>query len=161
MKKTKPTHAELIAPCGMNCAICSRYLAGINNLRRSHCSGCRPGNKRCLYLFEKCEGINTSIKGTATARFCFDCDRYPCPHIKRMDKRYRINYGMSVKDNLEDIKSGGVQRFAAKQYRKYHCSKCDGLVSIHNRKCFKCDRMTRLVGKCANMYESVSPNEVL
>lgn len=32
MKKTNPIPEELIAPCGMNCAICSRYFSYINNL---------------------------------------------------------------------------------------------------------------------------------
>jgi len=64
-----------------------------------------------------------------------------------MDDRYKNNYEMSVKDNLECIKKKGVERFAKEQYDEYHCSKCGGLISIHNRKCFKCDTITRLVEK--------------
>jgi hypothetical protein len=33
------------------------------------------------------------------------------------------------------------------QYDKYHCPTCGGLRSIHNRKCFKCDEITRLIEK--------------
>lgn len=147
MNKTNPDPAELIAPCGMNCAICSRYLSHVNNLKRSKCPGCRPGNKRCSYLFKKCSGINSVLKGNSTALFCFECGQYPCKHIDRMDNRYRSNYDMSVKDNLERIKKTGVERFAKEQYEKYRCSKCNGLISIHNRKCFKCDTVTRLMEK--------------
>lgn len=64
-----------------------------------------------------------------------------------MDKRYRLNYQMSVKQNLENIKKKGIDRFVQDQYREYHCSKCEGLISIHNRKCFKCDTITKLVEK--------------
>jgi hypothetical protein len=54
---------------------------------------------------------------------------------------------MSMKDNLEDIKKMGVGKFINEQYKKYHCSKCGGLISIHNRKCFKFDTITKLVEK--------------
>jgi len=147
MKKTNPSPEELIAPCGMNCAICSRYLSYVNNLKRSQCAGCRPGNKKCSYLFEKCSGINSALQGNSTASFCFECNQYPCKQINRMDDRYRNNYEMSVKDNLECINNIGVEQFTKEQHEKYCCSKCGGLISIHNRKCFKCDTITRLVEK--------------
>jgi len=147
MKRINPNPKELIAPCGMNCAICSRYLSYVNNLKRSQCPGCQPGNKHCSYLFAKCSGINGALQGTANASFCFECDQYPCKQLNRMDDRYRSNYGMSVKDNLVSIKSIGVVRFTEEQYEEYRCSRCGGLISIHNRKCFKCDTITRLVEK--------------
>jgi hypothetical protein len=136
---------ELIAPCGMNCAICSRYLAYLNNLKRSHCIGCRPRNRKCAYVFGKCTGINKASKGNAA--FCFECGQYPCRQINRIDERYRKNYGMSVKDNLEHIRKTGVETFIKNQYRKYRCSRCGGLISIHNKKCFACDTITKLVEK--------------
>jgi len=147
MEQIDPNQVELIAPCGMNCAICSRYLSYVNNLKRSQCPGCRPGNKNCSYLFAKCFGINGALQGNANASFCFECDQYPCKQINRMDDRYRSNYGMSVKDNLVSIKKIGVVKFTKEQHEEYRCSKCGGLISIHNRKCFKCDAITRLVEK--------------
>ncbi len=75
MKETIPISEELIAPCGMNCAICSRYLAYVNDLNLSQCAGCRPGNKKCSYLFDKCSGINAALEGNATAVFCFECSQ--------------------------------------------------------------------------------------
>ena len=136
----------------MNCAICSRDLADVNNLKRSQCSGCWPGNKKCSYLFEKCSGINRSEKGNATARFCFECDQYPCKQMNRMDDRYRRNYGMSVKDNLESIQKIGVEKVAKDLRQKYRCPKCGGVISVHNRKCFKCDSITSLVKKRNQKY---------
>jgi len=147
MKKTTPSPQRLIAPCGMNCAICSRYLANINNMKRSQCAGCRPENKKCSYLFEKCSGINSDLKGNSSARFCFQCDQYPCKQIDRMDARYRRSYGISVKDNLKCISKIGVYKFVQEQYEEHRCSGCNGLISIHNRKCFECDAITRLVEK--------------
>ncbi len=147
MNKINSDSAELIAPCGMNCAICSRYLSYVYNLKRSQCVGCRPGNMKCAYLFEKCSGINGALKGNANASFCFECRLYPCKQINRMDDRYKKNYGMSVKENLECINRLGVDKFTRNQYEEYYCPKCGGLISIHNRKCFKCDTITRLVEK--------------
>lgn len=147
MTKSTSSKEELVAPCGMNCTICSYYLAYVNNLNRARCAGCRPGNKKCTYLFSKCSGINNPLKGNAAARFCFECDQYPCRQIDRMDDRYRKNYAMSVKRNLEYIKVNGVGGLVEEQYSKYQCAKCGGLISIHNRKCFKCDEITRLVEK--------------
>jgi len=150
--KNRPDPEELIAPCGMHCAICSRYLAYVNDLKRSQCVGCRPGNRVCSYLFAKCSGINAGLEGNASARFCFECEQYPCRQIDRMDDRYRKNYGMSVKDNLERIRRVGAEAFSRAQSEKYRCSTCGGLISIHNRKCFRCDTITRLVEKRNKKY---------
>ena len=145
MKKSNPISEELIAPCGMNCAICSRYLSYVHHLKRSQCVGCRSRNERCTYLFEKCTGVNHTSKRNAV--FCFECDQYPCKEINRMDDRYRKNYMMSVKDNLEFIHKRGIEKFIDEQYGKYRCSKCGGFISIHNRKCFQCNHITRLIEK--------------
>ncbi len=145
---------ELIAPCGMNCAICSRYLAYRHHLDRSQCTGCRPRNVPCNYLFGKCTGINHASNGKVV--FCFACDQYPCQQINRMDSRYRKEYGMSLKQNLETIRTSGIENFLEEQYRQHHCAKCGGLISIHNRKCFNCDTVTRLIEKEDKKYQSTS-----
>ena len=145
-----PISEELIAPCGMNCAICSRYLSYVNDLKRSQCIGCRPRNETCEYLFMKCTGINRASKGNTA--FCFECDQYPCKQINRMDDRYRKCYGMSVKKNLEYISMMGIEKFIEEQYKIHCCSKCGGLISIHNRKCFECDTVTRLIEKRDKQY---------
>jgi DNA-directed RNA polymerase subunit RPC12/RpoP len=54
---------------------------------------------------------------------------------------------MSIKDNLEHIHKNGLIEFVNNQYEKYHCSRCGEIISIHNRKCFKCDRILKLVEK--------------
>ena len=69
-----------------------------------------------------------------------------------MDARYKSNYQMSLKDNLEYINKMGIDKFIVDQYRKYHCSRCGGLISIHNKRCFKCDTITRLVEKDNRKY---------
>ncbi|MFC1995459.1 DUF3795 domain-containing protein [Chloroflexota bacterium] len=46
---------ELIAPCGMNCGICSGYLASkydikSKGIKMPYCIGCRPRDKKCAFL---------------------------------------------------------------------------------------------------------------
>ena len=148
MKKLNPIPEGLIAPCGMNCAICSRYLSYVNNLKRSQCTGCRAANKNCgAILKSKCIRIKNISKGNIA--FCFECSQYPCKRLNHLDKRYRNNYGMSMINNLEFIKKYGITYFIEDQYTKYACSKCGNLISIHNKKCFKCDKITKLVDKNA------------
>jgi hypothetical protein len=144
MKQSNPIREELIAPCGMNCAICSRYLAYVNHLKRSQCIGCRPRNG-CAHLFKKCTGLNHISKGDAP--FCYECSQYPCEQIERIDKRYRNNYFMSMKDNLASIQKMGISQFLIEQYEIYRCDRCGGLISIHNGKCFFCDTITKLIDK--------------
>ena len=129
----------------MNCAVCSRYLSFLNNLKRSKCPGCRPGRKQCTYLFRDCHGPkNDSASHPA---FCFQCDEYPCRQIDRMDKRYRAFYRMSIRENLEFIQEHGLTEFVEHQYRLHRCPTCSGLISTHNGKCFKCDTINSLIEK--------------
>ena len=48
---------------------------------------------------------------------------------------------------MEIIKEKGINKLIDEQYKKYRCEKCGNLKSIHNRKCFKCDTITKLVEK--------------
>jgi len=136
---------ELIAPCGINCAVCSRYLAYQHNFRHSQCAGCRASNKNCTYLFAKCAQTNNVT--TQTREFCFQCEHYPCKQLKRVDARYRESYQVSTIENLENIRQYGTSYFIEEQNEKHRCVRCGGMISMHNRKCFACDAVTRLIEK--------------
>jgi hypothetical protein len=129
---------ELIAPCGMNCGICKAYLAYSRDAYRKrfktvHCMGCRSRNKMCFYVRKHCAKIrNNKIK------FCFECEGFPCDRIKTLDKRYRTRYGMSMVENLKEIKEKGMEKFLKKQREKYKCSECGDVVSVHNGMCYSC-----------------------
>jgi lipopolysaccharide biosynthesis regulator YciM len=49
---------------------------------------------------------------------------------------------MSMIENLTFIKKNGIEKFIKSQYRKYRCKKCGELISVHNKKCFKCETVT-------------------
>jgi len=55
--------SELVSPCGMNCAVCSGYLAFKNDVKRKgirmpYCLGCRPRNKNCAFLKKHCSKLS-------------------------------------------------------------------------------------------------------
>jgi hypothetical protein len=128
---------ELIAPCGMNCAIRSRYLAFQNDTRRrgiriGYCIGCRPSSKNCHYK-KKCE-----LLGKGIMRFCYECQDFPCKHLKTLDKRYRTFYHMSMIDNLEYMKKNGIKQFLDDQEEKWQCPQCGATICCHDGICFNC-----------------------
>src|SRR5574344_369889 len=86
----------LIAPCGMNCGLCIGYLR-----EKKPCAGClirkdKNKPKGC----RECIIANCQLLAETASGFCYDCLRYPCARLKNLDKRYRINYGMSMLENL-------------------------------------------------------------
>jgi hypothetical protein len=129
---------ELIAPCGMNCAICSGHLALIHNvkakgIRMPYCTGCRPRGKQCSFLKKRC-GLLLNKK----IDYCYECEKYPCDNLQHLDKRYRRFFHMSVLENLDFIKENGTSKFLRKEKEKWKCQKCGGLICCHNGMCFSC-----------------------
>ena len=124
---------ELIAPCGMNCGLCMVY---VRDKRR--CLGCRAGDegkaKSCLACsIRNCETLRWSESG-----FCFDCEKFPCPRLTRLDARYRTKYRMSMLENLQEIQDVGVEAFVAKERERWACPECGGLQCVHTPECVYC-----------------------
>jgi len=130
--------SELIAPCGMNCAICAGYLALKNDVKNQGiriptCPGCRPRGKQCAYLKKQCPKLNGEI------RFCYECKTFPCHRLKTIDARYQSRYRTSFIENLLFIKENGMEKFLQAQQKKWQCPNCGEMTSCHNGLCFKCD----------------------
>jgi hypothetical protein len=128
----------LIAPCGMNCALCVSYLAMKNDLKKkgvkqSYCAGCRPRGKNCAFMKKACEKL-----GEGLVKYCFECAEFPCRRLKHLDERYRTNYRMSMIENLEDIRNNGIKEFLEKEAEKWQCPECGGIISCHNGLCYNC-----------------------
>lgn len=129
--------SELIAPCGMNCGICKQYLARLHEVPKarskvSHCAGCIPRGKNC-YVKRGCPKLTKH-----QIQYCFECAEMPCPHLQRLDKRYRERYNMSMVENLKEIKAKGMEVFLKGQQEKYRCPKCGDVVCVHDGKCYGC-----------------------
>lgn len=130
---------EMLAPCGMNCALCASYLALKNNLKEKgikmpYCSGCRPRNKKCAFLKKSCRLLMDN-----KIDYCYRCSEFPCSRLKAIDKRYREFFRMSMIDNLNYIKEKGISRFLLSEKKKWQCPQCGELICCHNGLCFKCD----------------------
>ncbi len=129
----------LIAPCGMNCALCAAYLARKNKLREKGvkiivCDGCRIRAKKCAFLKKRCKLLlNKKVN------FCYECKKFPCVRLQTIDKRYKENYHMSMVDNLKNIKKSGIDRFLKEEEKKWKCKKCGENICCHNGLCFKCN----------------------
>ena len=138
MKEDLSNSQELIAPCGMNCAICSGYLA-LNHdvksegIRMPYCKGCRPRGKICAFLKKRCELLlNNKV------RFCYECENFPCEALLRLDKRYRTYFRMSMIKNLKTIEKKGISEFLKKEEEKWKCPECSEVICCHNGICFSC-----------------------
>jgi hypothetical protein len=139
MDDKKNSSKELIAPCGMNCALCSGYLALKNDVKSKgiqipYCKGCRPRDKKCAFLKKKCKQLLTH-----EVNFCYECKDFPCEHLKHIDNRYQKFYKMSFIENLLFIEKNGINRFFSAQKKKWQCQTCNGLICCHNGLCFHCD----------------------
>jgi hypothetical protein len=123
----------MIAPCGMDCGICSGHLR-----EKGACAGCRsddPGMpKSCLVCrIRNCETIAASESG-----FCFECAGFPCARLRQLDKRYRTRYRMSMIENLERIRDDGLEEFVASERERWKCLACGGVVCVHKEACIYC-----------------------
>lgn len=124
----------MIAPCGMNCAICSGYLR-----EKDKCHGCRDmnENKYC----RQCIIRNCVILKRNGWKFCSSkCSKYPCQRLKNLDKRYRDKYGMSMIENLNYIKKNGIRKFVANEKKRWTCKKCSGTICVHRSSCMDCGK---------------------
>jgi len=129
----------MIAPCGMNCALCSSYLAYKNDLKskginHSYCKGCRPQNKECSFVKKRCDKIYKN-----EFKYCFICNDFPCKSINQLDIRYKKFYRMSEIENLIYIKTFGIRKFLKQQQDLWGCKKCGELICCHNGICYNCE----------------------
>ncbi|MCX6353824.1 MAG: DUF3795 domain-containing protein [Candidatus Aureabacteria bacterium] len=139
MKSVLMMRKELIAPCGMNCVICGRYLAmkydvKSQGVRMPYCAGCRVRGKQCAYLKKPCGSLLNNSAG-----YCHKCAGFPCGRLGTIDARYRKRYRMSMIENLRFIKSQGLKKFLAREKKKWRCRRCGGIICCHNGLCFSCD----------------------
>ena len=119
-----------IAPCGMNCAICSGFLRDKNQ-----CPSCRGDWKKSRKYIRKCAIRNCFKLRNNNWKFCSDkCPDYPCQRLKNLDKRYRTKYGMSMIENLENIKKRGIRKFINGEKKRW--IKGNKIFCVHKKRYF-------------------------
>jgi len=128
---------SLIAPCGMDCALCRAHLR-----EKDRCLGCNGPDtakpRSCL----ACRIWQCDDRGAGDGTFCFARPTFPCARLRHLDKRYRANYRMSMIDNLERIREIGVDAFVGLEREKWRCPGCGAVVCVHKTDCLRCGRST-------------------
>lgn len=125
----------MIAPCGMNCAIC------LANLRdRNICYGCWNEDENMRNHCTKCSIRNCELLAGTNTKFCYECTKFPCARLKQLDKRYRLKYKMSMIDNLHYIQEFGLESFQQKESIRWKCDTCGGMICVHRGLCLKCSQ---------------------
>jgi hypothetical protein len=127
------TSITMLAPCGMNCAVCYAHLR-----KKKTCPGCRGQEDNQPAYCRRCNIRNCAIGREID--FCFECSTFPCVAIKRMDKRYRLRYQVSLIENGLRNKAMGTKRFLLEENQKWTCTRCSGLISLHDRVCSECGK---------------------
>ena len=133
---TKGFSEELIAPCGMNCRICIGFFGYTmsGKKRKMQCIGCNPSGKSCAHLKKYCEKLKKK-----EIEYCYECIDFPCERLQKLDMKYRERFDMSTVANLEYIRDKGMKKFLQEQEESYKCHNCQGVICVHNCKCYSCD----------------------
>lgn len=121
----------MFAPCGMNCKVCYKHC-----YHKKPCDGCLKSDMGKPEHCRKCK-IKVCVKGKGL-KYCFECSDYPCKLIKNLERSYNKRYQKSLMENSEVVKNQGLEIFMEVQKVKYTCSKCGGIISIHDRECSEC-----------------------
>jgi hypothetical protein len=124
-----------VAPCGMNCGICRAYLRDDKK-----CPGCLGANTNKSNSCIKCKIKNCSILRRNSYKYCFSCRIMPCERLEHLDKRYRTRYGMSMLENLANIRRFGIRQFVKNESLRWKCPVCGGVICVHDGHCHSCGK---------------------
>jgi hypothetical protein len=129
---------ELIALCGMNCGGCLAYLRDKNK-----CNGCMSDDSTKPYHCQKCSIKLCEEHNKLSFIYCYECPKFPCTRLKRLDKRYIEKYKVSLIGNLKDINNLGIKQFVKNENIKWKCKNCGSFLCIHREACDKCKTVYR------------------
>lgn len=85
-----------------------------------------------------CSIVNCALLAKTDSGFCYDCEKYPCTRLKKLDLRYRTKYGMSMVENLNYIQESGMDKFLANEEIRWTCKECGAGLSVHRTFCLNC-----------------------
>ncbi|MFH1197316.1 MAG: DUF3795 domain-containing protein [bacterium] len=125
--------SSLIASCGMNCGLCHGYQRDKNT-----CAGCNSDSLNKPNYCIGCHIKNCDMLTSSKSKYCFGCTKYPCIRLKKLDKRYKIKYGMSMIENLNKIKEIGIRKFTQLEKQKWTCPNCGSIICVHRENCLVC-----------------------
>lgn len=119
----------LIAPCGINCSLCSGFQRVKNP-----CVGCNNSGNKPTY----CISCKIKICTENRNEYCNMCEKHPCKRLKDLEKRYRTKYGVNIYENMKNILEYGISVFIKNEKKKWSCLKCGSILSMHKEHCNEC-----------------------
>ncbi len=122
-----PFRTTLIAPCGINCAVCSAFLR-----EKNRCPGCASAN----HSFRR--HCSIAACSEIKARYRHGCGNFPCRRLKQLDLRYRTRYHVSMLENIDAIRRLGVRVFVKSERERWTCRHCGGTIDMHHNRCSAC-----------------------
>ena len=131
-------NADMIAPCGLDCSICKRALAGTDP-----CAGCRgPNDNKPEFCSERCGIILCEKRKSNGYLFCDECPYFPCADVMEKETRYGSQYPLreSPLENLRFIREAGMAAFLERERKQWTCSVCGGIICVHTGVCSDCGK---------------------
>lgn len=129
-------NARMIAPCGLNCALCTRHLQ-----KESPCPGCSgPDEQKPDCCRIRCRIVSCRIRRTLEDGFCDACEKYPCADVMEKELRYTSTYPMieTPLANLSFIRQNGMDAFLELEKERWSCPACRGVICVHDGVCASC-----------------------
>lgn len=123
---------EAIAPCGMNCDLCA-----VHQREKKSCPGCRTDGAGKPGHCRSCAIKSCSMERVVGGR-CEACPDFPCDRLKRLDRRYRQQYNVSLLENLRTVQAEGMDAFLQKEAARWTCPACGKRLCIHANACPSC-----------------------
>lgn len=133
---------EMIAPCGLNCALCGQALKEENP-----CPGCLgPDENKPAYCSSVCKIVACEKRRRLPDVYCDGCPAYPCEQVMEKEMRYANAYPMveSPIGNLAYIRTKGMDAFLERERARWTCPACGGVVCVHTGLCAGCGRAYRV-----------------
>ena len=136
--QTTSISSMMIAPCGMNCALCIGHIRD-----KKPCSGCLGDDLHKPYHCVICKIKHCEELKDQKQKYCYVCRKYPCVRLRQLDKRYRTRYGMSMIENLDYLRDNGVKKFIIHEKKRWKCKECGGIVCVHREDCINCGHVRK------------------
>ena len=141
---------KMLAPCGMNCMVCSRHC-----YHKNPCPGCFSlgasvtGRAFTALIQKNCDIRHCAQERALSELFpselsekavfrCAACSDYPCSLSEALEKRFRIRYDIDLSANNEEIRCAGAEEFLRMQKEEFTCPVCKGVISIQDQECSIC-----------------------
>ena len=130
--------ADMIAPCGLDCSLCSRA-----HLKENPCPGCNgPEEHKPSFCSSRCGIILCEKRKSNGYRFCDECTDYPCEDVMEKENRYTSQYPLfeSPLQNLKSIRETGIDAFLIREREQWTCRECGHALSVHTGICSGCGK---------------------